>query len=480
MADATLLDRLARHRALGPAPASEREWLAGHGVLRSIPSGEVLLAKGTQVTDLHVYLSGSLVIRVDRGAGSHKIIEWRGGDVGGVLPYSRGASPPNDAVAEEQLDVLLVDRRWFPDLIRDCPAITAILVHSMLDRARQFTSSDLRDDKLLSLGRLAAGLAHELNNPASAAVRGAKLLAESQAAAEDAARRLGALRLSAAHLAAIEAVREQCRAPGPTLSALERADREDAIAAWLAAHGVSERCAAPLADTGLALDALDRLAAETSGDALDVALRSIAAGCTLRSLASGIETSASRIHELVKAVRGFTYLDRAPTAEAVDIRSGLADTLTMLGAKSRGKSVVVAVDLPPDLPAVHGVGAELNQVWMNLVDNALDAVAVGGHVEIRAGVERGRVMVRVIDDGPGIPEAIRDHIFEPFFTTKGVGEGSGLGLDIVRRLLQRHEAEVEVESRPGRTEFRVRLPLEAKPRDDSPASADRRPRPGAD
>jgi signal transduction histidine kinase len=467
MADTTLLDRLARHRALGPAPASEREWLAGHGVLRTIPRGKVFLPKGGPATDLHVYLSGRLVIRVDRGAGSHKIIEWRGGDVGGVLPYSRGASPPYDAVAEEQLEVLLVDRRWFPDLIRDCPAITAILVHSMLDRARQFTSSDLRDDKLLSLGRLAAGLAHELNNPASAAVRGAKMLAESQAAAEDAARRLGAARLSPAQLAAIDAVREPCRAPGPTLSALDRADREDAIAAWLAAHGVSEWCAAPLSETGLALDALDRLAAEVGGDALDCALRWIAAGCTLRSVASTIETSASRIHELVDAVRGFTYMDRAPTAEAVDIRGGLADTLTMLAAKTREKSVVVAIDLPRDLPPVHGVGAELNQVWMNLVDNALDAVAVGGHVEITAAAERDRVVVRVVDDGPGIPEGIRDSIFEPFFTTKGVGEGSGLGLDIVRRLLQRNEGEVEVESRPGRTQFLVRLPMAAKPQGDA-------------
>ena len=164
-------------------------------------------------------------------------------------------------------------------------------------------------------------------------------------------------------------------------------------------------------------------------------------------------------------------MDHAPTAEAVDIRRGLADTLTMLAAKTRGKSIAVTMDFPPDLPPVHGVGAELNQVWMNLVDNALDAVTVGGHVEITAGEERGRLVVRLVDDGPGVPEAIRDRIFEPFFTTKGVGEGSGLGLDIVRRLLQRNEGEVEVDSRPGRTEFRVRLPVAAGPRSDVPALA---------
>jgi signal transduction histidine kinase len=462
MADPVLLARLAQHRALGTAPEGERAWLADHGTLQAFAVGDVITRKGERATALQVVLSGHLVIRVDRGAGSHKIFEWRTGDVGGAMPYSRGASPPNDTVAEEPTEVLAVVTEKFPELIRECPSVTATLVHAMIDRARQFTSSDLRDEKLLSLGRLAAGLAHELNNPASAAIRSAKRLTQSIAAAEVAARRLGAAGLSDAQLAAIDAVRDLCRAPpGPAAhSPVARADREDAIASWLTVHGANEGCAVPLAETGLTLAALDRLATSVGAAALDASLQWISAGCVVRALASDIETSASRIHELVNAVKGFTYMDHAPTPEPVDIRSGITDTLTMLGAKMREKSVEVSVQIAADLPRAYAVGAELNQVWMNLVDNALDAVATGGHIEVTAGLELGRLVVRVIDDGPGVPPAIQGRIFEPFFTTKGVAKGTGLGLDIVRRLVQRHDGAIELDSRPGRTTFRVSLPTE--------------------
>jgi signal transduction histidine kinase len=153
-------------------------------------------------------------------------------------------------------------------------------------------------------------------------------------------------------------------------------------------------------------------------------------------------------------------MDHAPAAEPVDIRRGIADTLTMLNSKSRAKGISVAVEIADDVPRVHAVGAELNQVWMNLIDNAIDAVSKGGHVTVDAARERDAVLVRVIDDGPGIPPEIKGRIFDPFFTTKGVGEGTGLGLDIVRRLLQRHEGDITVESEPGHTEFQVRLQAE--------------------
>jgi signal transduction histidine kinase len=462
MSTPDLLSRLAQHKSLGAAPRSEHEWLVEHGHYRTLAVGEVLTHKGQNAGAMHIFLSGHLVIRADRGAGSHKVFEWHGGDVGGLLPFSRGTNPPNDVVAEEAAELLAIPQEHLPEMIRECPRVTATMVWAMLDRTRQFTSSDLRDEKLISLGRLAAGLAHELNNPASAAVRSAKMLGESLDAAESAARRLGAARLSDEQLAAIDALRELCHtaAPPAGTSAIARGDREDAIGEWLASHGASESCADSLAETNVSLAALDRLARLVQGDALDATIRWLAAGCTVRALAAEIETAASRIHELVGAVKGFTFMDRAPAPQATDIGRSITDTLTMLGGKVRAKSVEVALKFPPDLPPAHAVGAELNQVWMNLLDNALDAVADGGHLEVTAGVEHGRLVVAIIDDGPGIPPEIRERIFEPFFTTKGVGKGTGLGLDIVRRLVQRHEGEVEVESRPGRTVFRVSLPAE--------------------
>ena len=457
-----LLARLAQHRALGKAPAVEHAWLVAHGTMLRYQTGAVVTSKGAQADSLLVYFSGHVVIRVDRGAGAHKIFEWRGGDVGGAIPYSRGASPPSDAVAEEPTEALAVAKAQFPDLIHACPVITATLVHAMVDRAREFTWSALRDEKLISLGKLASGVAHELNNPAAAVVRSAKLLTGGIRDAEEAARRLAAARLSDAQLAAIDAVRASCTLPAQrtsgAFSPLALADREEALARWFAAHRVDEAPAAALADTNVTVAELDRLAGSVSGGALEAALQWFAAGCLVRSLSAEIEAAAARISGLVAAVKGFSYMDHAPTPEPVDIRVGIADTLTVLGAKVRAKSVEVSVDIPTDLPRVHGVGVELNQVWMNLLDNAIDAVAVGGHIAVSAAPELQCVTVRVMDNGPGIPPEIVGRIFDPFFTTKPVGKGAGLGLDIVRRLLQRHSAEVAVESKPGRTEFQVRLP----------------------
>jgi signal transduction histidine kinase len=457
-----MMARLATHRALAKAPQNEHAWLVAHGTLETYEAGEVMMRKGEQADSLFALLQGHIVIRMDRGAGSHKIFEWRGGDVGGLMPYSRGASPPEDAVVEERAEMLTVPKENFAELTRECPVTTAVLVHAMLDRARMFTSSDLRDEKLISLGKLSSGLAHELNNPASAVVRSAKMLAGSLNAAEDAARRLAAARLSGDQLSAIDAVRALCVTPPPleSLSAVARADREETLAGWMRDHGAEDASAGPIAETGVTLAALDALAAAVPRDALDVALRWLAAGCQVRALSAEIEAAGSRIYELVAAVKGFSYMDRAPAPEPIDIRRGIADTLTMLGAKMRAKSVQVTVEVANELPRAHAVGAELNQVWMNLLDNAIDAVLPGGHITVAAAPDLDGVSVRIIDDGPGIPPEIQPRIFEPFFTTKGVGKGSGLGLDIVRRLLQVHAGGIAVESVPGRTEFQVWLPGE--------------------
>ena len=231
------------------------------------------------------------------------------------------------------------------------------------------------------------------------------------------------------------------------------------MAAWLKAHDVDVDCAEALAETNVSFEQLDRLAASLKGEALITAVQWIAAGCSTQRLAAEIQEAASRISDLVAAIKGFTEMDRASVPEPVDIGRGLANTLTVLRAKAKSKAVGMVVNVDDALPAVRGFGGELNQVWANLIDNALDAVGQGGHVELKASREGDSVVVRVIDNGAGISADIRDRIFDPFFTTKPVGEGTGLGLDIVRRLVQRHNGQIELDSNPGRTEFRVTLPV---------------------
>lgn len=463
MTPAELVARLAGHRVLGTAPPDELEWLASRGQLRRLDTGEVLTSRASgRVEGMFILLSGHVAITADLGGGRRKLMEWRGGDVSGLLPYSRLVVPPADSVAEEPTEILVIHRDELPAMILDCHAVTSILVHEMVDRARQFTSNALHDEKMVSLGKLAAGLAHELNNPASAVSRSAKLLASRLASAEAAARALGAARLGKAQLQALDDLREACLSTPVhhVRSPLEQADWETTIGDWLETHGADPSVAEPLAESAVTLDALDRLPPVLEGATLDAALRWVATTCSVRGLAQEIDHASARISGLVAAVKGFTHMDQGISPQPVDVGQSLGHTLAVLSAKARHKSVSVVVDVPSDLPAVQGFVGELNQIWANLIDNALDAAPEAGRVEVTAQRDGAGVVVHVVDDGPGIPADVRERIFDPFFTTKPVGSGTGLGLDIARRLVRRHNGEIDVESRPGRTEFRVRLPLD--------------------
>jgi signal transduction histidine kinase len=456
-----LVERLVAHRTLGPAPREELEWVVRHGEPLTFPAGHTVAHEGEPIVNLWVVLSGQLSIRVHHGATWRRVMEWRGGDVTGLLPYSRMTASPGTTRTDEPSELIGIHRDLFPRMIHECPELTAILVHVMVDRARHFRSSDLQDEKLTSLGRLAAGLAHELNNPASAVARSAEVLLESMPEAEAAFRALGTARLTEESLTTFNRLCEQCLSNEPQQlgSALDQAERQDSLGAWLERYGIDRSFGEALAESALAPQALEAAARVLGRDGLVVALPALAASCNTRRLASDIQRAAARIHELVAAVKGFTYMDQAAVPKPVDLARGLADTLTILRSKAKPKSVRLSAQVDPNLPTVDGFGGELNQVWSNLIGNAIDAVGDGGSVDVSAHREDDSVVVRVVDDGHGIPPEVRERIFEPFFTTKQTGEGTGLGLSIVRSLIGQHEGEIEVDSRPGRTEFRVTLPV---------------------
>jgi signal transduction histidine kinase len=458
---AALAGRLAKHHAVSGAPMAELEWLARHGELRRYERGDVAASQNVDAPDLILVLAGCIAVTIQQGTGTRHTMESRAGGVTGVLPYSRMGRPLADAIATEPTEVLAVEKARIPEMIRECPTVTAIFVHVMLDRARRMTAANWQDEKMMSLGRLAAGLAHELNNPASAATRSAKRLRETTGELAEAARELGAATAGQPDESEIRAWIADIRlGASAALSAMERADREDEMSGWLAGRGLDVDQAASLVDAGLTPDSLAQLEKISGASRIPVVLRLVSAIAASGSLLDDVERSTTRVHDLVSAVRRFAWLDRSLANEPTFVGDGLTDTLAVWRSRAALKAIAVRLEVQPGLPTVIGNAGLLNQVWSNLIENAIDAAPSSGAVEVTARLEGGRIAVRFIDNGPGIPPDVQARMFDPFFTTKGVGQGIGLGLDIARRVVLMHEGGIEVRSQPGRTELLVTLPAE--------------------
>ena len=366
------------------------------------------------------------------------------------------------ALTPVRLYVLETDDFW--RMLADCPSILRTLVAILVDRGGNLGVAEQQHAKLISLGTMAAGLAHELNNPAAAVGRSAQEAREAFRRSSARAVKLGALEMSPGERLVVAGLPEEAAARAENageLASIERSDLEDKVALWLEDRGVAEAWDLSPTLVGAGLDARwlddleDRLPESSVGDVVAWLASEVAGDELLRE----ITYASTRISELVGAVKSYSHMDKAPSRE-VDVHAGLDSTLILLGHKLKKGDVEVVRDYEKDLPHVCGHAGELNQVWTNLLDNAIDAVDGHGRITLRTASENGRVLVEISDDGPGIPEDVRERIFEPFYTTKDVGEGSGLGLDISHRVIvEDHKGDIRVLSEPGDTRFQVRLPI---------------------
>ncbi len=425
--------------------------------LRVAP-GDIVMREGDKAEFMIVMLEGEIRARAEHGPADGPVFTMSGGEVSGMLPFSRlkVVSVTGRAVVPSHY---LAFHVWhFEEMFHRLPELVRRLVGLLADRVRSVTRQEQQHEKLAALGKLSAGLAHELNNPSAAARRSAAALRDCLARLRSAARSTAIGPDDCAKLAQTEEQIRSSLKPAQFKDEFTRVEREEAIQSWLESHNVAEpwKLAPQLADANLTDADLARFAA-AAGASVSPELTRFATLLEMDRIAEELEHSSARISDLIKAIKEYSYMDQAPVQE-VDIEHSLETTLTIMHHKLK-RGITVAREYAPNLPKVMANGSELNQVWTNLIDNAADAMNGTGTLTIRAARENDFVLVEIADNGPGIPAEVKSRIFDPFFTTKGVGEGTGLGLDIVNRIVKNARGQVNVISAPGDTRFQIRIPI---------------------
>ena len=449
-------------------------WLSEHGYVEARPGGQPVYTEGEPATCFFVLLSGTLAMyrRVEGTDVETTRTDQRGVYSGATQAFvnSEDATKyPGTVVAITDCEFWVVDAGEFGDRIRAWFPMAMHMLEGMVIGMRSSQAIVGQRERLLSLGRLSAGLTHELNNPASAAVRATAALRE----------RVSKMRRKLGHLAnadvdpkaltvlmEVQEAAVERMAKAEELTPIQVAEAEDELGDWLEDHGVADGwdLAPALVAAGVKVDWLDEVAETVPENLVADGIHWIAYALDTEQLMNEIEDSTHRISTLVNAAKQYSQLDRAPHQE-IDVREGLKSTLTMLWHKiKKNENIRVVKDFAEGLPSVPAYPGELNQVWTNLIDNAVAAMPEGGTLTIRTALDSDRVLVEIADTGTGVPKELQGKIFEPFFTTKPTGEGTGLGLDISYRVVtQRHGGDLRVISRPGDTRFQVRLPLSEPP-----------------
>jgi signal transduction histidine kinase len=450
---------LLRVPAFADLPDDQIAWFISASQDLRLKAGDTYARQGDPADAMFVILEGQFQWRGELG-GQPIVFSSKPGDITGILPFSRMKQFTVNGSAVTDGRILRFPASLFPDLVQRMPELAKRLVGLLSDRVRETTRIEQQRDRLASLGKLSAGLAHELNNPASAAKRAASQLRDILKRIKDASHELGRRELTPTQKSEIEKMEASLtQVDGPPPDALTVSDLEDRIDSLLRSHGQNDlwQLSAGLARRNVKPEVLEQLFSSLDASTARAALVRIAASVEVADLLNEIESSTSRISDLVGAIKEYTYMDQGPV-QNVDIAKSLETTLTILNHKLK-RGVTVQRDYHRVPLLVNSFGSELNQVWTNIIDNAIDAMSGKGELRVRTYRDDGCVVVEIGDTGPGISPEIKSHIFEPFFTTKGVGEGTGLGLDTVQRIVKKHRGNIQVSSKPGDTRFQVWLPL---------------------
>ncbi len=441
----------------------ELQWIAERGSEKHVRAGEVNGREGESVEHLYVILKGELRITKKVDGGEVVINVFTPGTFFAEVPLLAGTPFLATGRALTDCRLFLLPEEAFRHMLTANPAFSHTILETMAQRVQILQSIAGQREKLNSLSTLAAGLAHELNNPAAASRRAVRDLRESIATKGRLVIELGRS-LTPEGLEALAVLEEEAVARAtspPSLDPLELSEREDEIAGWLDERDLEDEfeLAPAFVEAGLDTGWLEEVEAGMLREMLPSVLNYLGTTVTVVRLLEEAEAGVGRVSDLIEAAKSYSNMDRAPLV-GVDVNEGIEQTLAVLGYRL-GPSVEVAREYDPNLPRITAYGGELNQVWTNLIDNAIDAVGGNGQLRLHTTCEGDGVLVEVADDGPGIPKDLQARVFEPFYTTKGVGAGVGLGLDISYRIVVgQHGGDIRVVSQPGDTRFQVRLPLE--------------------
>jgi len=464
--ETTTFDILKTFELLKNVPDEQLQWLISNSTERTLQDGEMFSVQGDEMTGPHFILGGKMHIYVNQNGQQREVAMFEQGAISGYLPYSRGKIAPANSQAIGELHVLTFDKSKMLDMICNHFELTQALVHVMTNRVRNFTALESQNEKMVALGKLSAGLAHELNNPAAAIVRDSVSLRDHLKLQPHAFKGVISIRMEPEQVDAIndELFRVLLDKDRPVLSLRQKNEREDELTNWLDEHNVdnSYEIAERLVDFNFCSFDLERMGEHIPDKYLSQIFKWICSVLETERMVEDIQESARRIADLVSSVKTYTHMDRGNDKQYADIHIGIRNTLTMLGYKLKKGNVALVEEFDHTLPPVKALIGELNQVWTNLIDNALDAMepTSKGTLTIRTLKDREFVQVSIIDNGPGIPEDIKSRIFDPFFTTKELGKGTGLGLEVVQRIVQQHNGSIKVKSETGHTEFVVCFPID--------------------